>query len=162
MIDDLAGRFDGCPVYRSAVGEANVADMMKQQHCVIGGEGNGGVIDPRIVYVRDSLVSMALVLQLMTDEAAPLSQIVDALPRYTLVKRKFECSPERVADVLSAVRRAFSHEKISDVDGIRIDWPDGWGHIRGSNTEPIMRIIGEAGDERTANDLIARIQAVIE
>jgi phosphomannomutase len=162
MIDDVAAEFPGCTVHRSAVGEANVVEGMKRHGCVIGGEGNGGVIDPRVVFVRDSLTAMAFVLELMTREAKPLSAIVDALPRYCLVKNKFECSPERTAAVLSAVRTAFASEKIHDVDGVRIDWPAGWVHIRGSNTEPIMRVFAEAVDEAAAAELVDRVQRVVE
>ena len=162
MIDDVAARFPGCTVHRSAVGEANVVEGMRQHGCVIGGEGNGGVIDPRIVYVRDSLVSMALVLQVMVDAGSPLSYIVDVLPRYAMVKQKFECAAECIAPVLSAVRKAFASERISDVDGIRIDWPEGWVHVRGSNTEPIMRVFAEAAGEAAAAALIARVRAVVD
>ena len=162
MIDDLVARYDGCAVHRSAVGEANVVEVMKRENCIFGGEGNGGVIDPRIVYVRDSLISMALVLQLLTDEGRPLSQVVADLPSYASVKQKFECSPDRTAKILAAVRKAFAGEKMSDVDGLRIDWPDGWVHIRGSNTEPIMRVISEARDEDRARALCARVRAVAD
>ncbi|MBN1513829.1 MAG: phosphoglucosamine mutase [Phycisphaerae bacterium] len=162
MIDDLVARYDGCAVYRSAVGEANVVEVMKRENCIFGGEGNGGVIDPRIVYVRDSLISMALVLQLLADEARPLSQVVADLPSYASVKQKFECSPDRTAKILAAVRKAFADEKTSDVDGLRIDWPDGWVHIRGSNTEPIMRVIAEARDEDRARALCVRVRAVAD
>lgn len=162
MIDDVAAGYEGCTVHRSAVGEANVADAMKRHNCVIGGEGNGGVIDPRVVYVRDSLVAMALILQLLTDEDQPLSEVVDGLPRYALVKQKFDCTRERIAAVLSAVKQRFSAEKLNDVDGVRIDWPEGWVHVRGSNTEPIMRVIAEARDDATAHDLITRVRAVVD
>ncbi len=162
MIDDLVARYDGCTVYRSAVGEANVVEMMKRKRCIFGGEGNGGVIDPRVVYVRDSLIGMALVLQLLTDEGRPLSQVVADLPGYASVKQKFECSPDRTERILVAVRKAFADERISDLDGLRIDWPDGWVHIRGSNTEPIMRVIAEAGDEDRARALCARVRTVAD
>jgi phosphomannomutase len=162
MIDDVAARFEGCPVHRSKVGEANVADVMKAQHCVVGGEGNGGVIDPRVVYVRDSLVAMALVLQLMTSQSRPISALVDDIPRYASIKQKFECNPQRTAAVLAAVREAFQQERISDVDGIRIDWDRGWVHVRGSNTEPIMRVVCEAADTNTGEALIARVREVVD
>jgi phosphomannomutase len=163
MIDDLA-RLAGppCEVHRSAVGEAHVVDMMKKVGATIGGEGNGGVIEPQVVAVRDSIVAMALTLQLMADEHMPLSSIVEDIPRYTIVKRKFDCSTEQVARVLEAVRALFGRERLNDVDGLRIDWDEGWVHVRGSNTEPIMRIIAEAEDERTANALAARVQEVAD
>ena len=149
-------------VYRAAVGEANVVHAMKRYNCVIGGEGNGGVIYPPVVAVRDSLVAMALVLQLLTREYTPLSSVVAALPRYTIVKHKFECAQERVAQVLEAVKSRFAGEQINDLDGVRIDWPDGWVHIRGSNTEPIIRIIAEAADKQTAESLAGRIRDIAD
>ncbi len=162
MIDDVAARYDGCTVHRSAVGEANVADAMKAHRCVVGGEGNGGVIDPRVVYVRDSLVAMALVLQLMTSESKPVSALVDAIPRYASFKQKFECRPPRIAAVLAAMRDAFKKERITEIDGIRIDWPNGWVHVRGSNTEPIMRVICEAADAKAGEALMARVRQVVD
>lgn len=163
MIDDIAAKVgDACKVYRSAVGEANVVQMMKAHHCVIGGEGNGGLIDPRVVDIRDSLTSMAVVLDLMAAEGKPLSQIVESLPRYAMVKQKFECDRSRIARVLDAVKQKFADARISTTDGVRIDWPQGWVHVRGSNTEPIMRIIGEAEDESAANELIAQVRTVVD
>jgi len=149
-------------VYRAPVGEANVVDVMKKRGCVFGGEGNGGVIDPRVVPVRDSLVSMAVVLQLLAESGKRLSELVAEIPRYTMIKRKFDCPPDRVARILQAVRQRFANERLDDADGLRIDWPDGWVHIRGSNTEPIYRVIAEARTEARAGELIAAVQAVAE
>jgi phosphomannomutase len=165
MIDVLADRASrgrtACPVHRSAVGEANVVEMMKQQRCILGGEGNGGVIDPRVVYVRDSLTAMALTLQVMADAGESLSEIIAQMPRFAMVKQKIPCRPEQVAPALDAVQQKFARDQINTVDGVRIDWPEGWVHVRGSNTEPIMRIIAEAEDEETADDLITRVQQAI-
>ncbi len=163
MIDDLAAAAGPpCAVYRAPVGEANVVDVMKKRGCVFGGEGNGGVIDPRVVPVRDSLVSMAVVLQLLAESGKRLSELVAEIPRYTMIKRKFDCPPDRVARILQAVRQRFANERLDDADGLRIDWPDGWVHIRGSNTEPIYRVIAEARTEARAGELIAAVQAVAE
>lgn len=163
MIDDLAAAAGGpCKVHRSAVGEANVVEAMRVNRCPIGGEGNGGVIDPRVVPVRDSLVAMALTLQLMTDSGQSVSQLVAQIPRYTMIKQKFECSKERIAAVLSAVREKYARERINDIDGIRIDWPTGWVHVRGSNTEPIIRIIAEAPTQAECDQLIAGVRAVAD
>jgi len=128
----------------------------------LGGEGNGGVIDPRVVLIRDSLVAMAMVLQLMADEARPLSQIVDDIPRYTIIKEKFEADRGRIERILSAVGERFADQRINDLDGLRIDWDTGWVHIRGSNTEPIMRIIAESQDEPSARELVARVRSVAD
>jgi phosphomannomutase len=162
MLDDIAASFGAdCPVHRSAVGEANVVELMRATGAVIGGEGNGGVIDPRVVYVRDSLTAMALVLQLMSERGAPLSRLVDELARWRMIKQKFECPPERISRILAAIRRQFAREQLIDIDGVRIDWPEGWVHVRGSNTEPIIRIIAEAADETAAQALIERVRPAI-
>ncbi len=163
MIDDLARAAGGpCVVHRSPVGEANVVDTMKRHGCVFGGEGNGGVIDPRVVPVRDSLVGMAVILQLLAKTGRPLSGLVAEIPRYTMLKQKFECPRERVRRILAAVRERFAAERINDADGVRIDWPDGWVHVRGSNTEPIYRVIAEARTEARAQELIAAIRQVAD
>ncbi|HNO79948.1 MAG TPA: phosphoglucosamine mutase, partial [Phycisphaerae bacterium] len=163
MLDDLAAQIGGgsC-VHRSAVGEANVVETMKANNCIVGGEGNGGIIDPRVVYVRDSVVGMALVLDLLAATGQPLSTLVADLPRYELVKTKTECAKDKISRVLANVQSTFAKEKLSTIDGVRIDWPEGWVHVRGSNTEPIMRIIGEASDQETAMELVQRIQRIVD
>jgi len=161
MIDDLAAAAGGpCVVHRSPVGEANVVETMKKHGCVFGGEGNGGVIDPRVVPVRDSLVGMAVVLQLMARTGRKLSELVAEIPRYSMVKTKCECPQERVQRILAAVRARFAGQRINDADGVRIDWPDGWVHVRGSNTEPIYRVIAEARTEERAKKLIADVAGI--
>jgi len=163
MIDDLAlAAGGGCRVLRSAVGEANVVATMKAHGCMFGGEGNGGVIDPRVGVVRDSLVAMALVLQLMTTSRKTISGLVGEIPAYTMIKTKFECSKERINAVLAAVKRRYHGERINDVDGVRIDFTNGWVHVRGSNTEPIIRIIAEASTRERANNLIADVRAIAD
>ncbi|MBN1491995.1 MAG: phosphoglucosamine mutase [Phycisphaerae bacterium] len=163
MIDDLAAAAGvTCTVHRSAVGEANVVETMKEHRCVFGGEGNGGIIDPRVVPVRNSLVAMAIVLQLMAKTGKKLSELVAEIPRYTMIKQKFECAHERIDRMLAAVRTRFASERVNDADGVRIDWPEGWVHIRGSNTEPIARVIAEAGDEAKARELIATVRNVAD
>jgi phosphomannomutase len=163
MIDALAaGAGPPCAVHRSPVGEANVVETMKQHHCVFGGEGNGGVIDPRVVPVRDSLVAMAVVLKLMADRGQTLSELVAQIPHFVMIKQKFACDRDRIGRILDAVRTQFAGERINDADGVRIDWAEGWVHVRGSNTEPIFRVIGEASDEATAAALIGRVRAVAD
>jgi phosphomannomutase len=159
MIDDLAAATgEPCRVYRSAVGEANVVETMRQHQCTIGGEGNGGVIDPRVVPVRDSLVAMALTLQLMADSQQKISELVADIPQYTMIKKKFECSREQIDRALTAIRKQYEREKLNDIDGIRIDFADGWVHVRGSNTEPIIRIIAEARTADRASALVSDIE----
>lgn len=161
MIDDLATRFSGASVHRSAVGEANVAAVMQEHGAIIGGEGNGGVIVPEICWIRDSLSAMALVLSLVQAHGKPLSALVADLPAYAMIKRKFDLTDigGRVAvkPALAKVTDAFAQQRLSTADGVRIDFADGWVHIRPSNTEPILRLIAEADDEVKAHTLIDNV-----
>lgn len=158
LIDVVASRH-GCEVIRTAVGEANVARAMSDRGCVVGGEGNGGVIDPRICWVRDSLSAMSLVLQLMASTGKRLSELVAQLPPLAMVKQKLECPRDRIDRAVDAVAAAFHDEKLNRADGTRVDFADGWVHLRASNTEPIVRIIAEAGDLPAAESLIARVRS---
>lgn len=163
MVDDLAaaaGR--SCRVVRSAVGEANVVAAMRAHGCRFGGEGNGGVIDPRVGPVRDSLVGMVLTLQLMAIKNASVSQLIEKIPAYVMIKEKFECAPDRIARVLAAVRSAYAGQKVNDLDGVRVDFAEGWVHVRGSNTEPIIRIIAEARTQQECERLIADVQKIAD
>jgi phosphomannomutase len=160
MLDDIAAA-NGSTVIRTAVGEANVVKAMLANNATIGGEGNGGVIDTRIVPGRDSLVGMAFVLQLMASTGQSLSQLVAEIPRYEIVKTKFECRREDANKVVEVLKREFANEKVDTQDGIRIDWDKAWVHARPSNTEPIMRIIAEAPDRAAAQAYIDRVQAVV-
>jgi phosphomannomutase len=160
MLDDIAAR-TGSRVVRTAVGEANVIDAMIRQNAIVGGEGNGGVIDPRIVAGRDSLVGMAYVLQLMAATGKSISQLVSDIPRYEIVKTKFPCKREDAERAVASLTNAFASEKIDTQDGLRIDWPSAWVHARPSNTEPIMRIIAEAPDRKTAEEYVARVQKIV-
>ncbi|MGH7214984.1 MAG: phosphoglucosamine mutase [Tepidisphaeraceae bacterium] len=163
MLDDLAAASGGeSRVIRTPVGEANVIDAMLKHNAVIGGEGNGGVIDPRIVPGRDSLVGIAYVLQLMADSGKPLSKIVEEIPRYEIVKTKFPCKREDAVRAVEVLKREFANEKVDTQDGIRIDWPDAWVHARPSNTEPIMRIIAEAPDRSSAEMYVERVRKVVD
>jgi phosphomannomutase len=161
MIDDLAARH-GVRVHRTPVGEAHVAGAIRAHGCVIGGEGNGGVIDPRVVCVRDSLVGMARIVNLLSDEGRPLSAIVDEMPRYVMIKRKFELNADAVAAWLRRVRDlATPPATLNESDGLRIDWPEGWVHVRASNTEPIARLIAEAREEAAVmrlSEQVARLR----
>lgn len=147
MTEDLA-RTHGVPFYRSAVGEANVVDRMLDMNAVIGGEGNGGVIDPRVVLVRDSFLGMAMVLDAMAARGLPVSALADELPRYAIHKTKTELAPEKIAAAYAALQEHFSDAQSDRLDGLRLDWADRtggkWLLVRPSNTEPIVRIIAEA------------------
>ena len=166
MIDDIAAA-TGSRVLRTPVGEANVIDTMLKENAFIGGEGNGGVIDPRIVPGRDSLVGMAYVLQLMANTNKTLSDLVAELPRYEIVKTKFECRREDANRAVTEISTEFSKltgVAIDTQDGIRIDWLDdrAWVHARPSNTEPIMRIIAEAPDKAVAEARIEEVQEIVK
>jgi phosphomannomutase len=161
MVDDVAAKFPGSKVLRTAVGEANVVAALKQARGLMGGEGNGGVILPSVCWVRDSLSAMALVLSLLSHERKPLSAIVDSLPRYAMIKHSFDLKSiggrGAAEKALERVKRKFADERVSAVDGVRIDLTDGWVHLRPSNTEPILRLIAEAGTPERAWEYIDEV-----
>ena len=159
MIDDIAAEAGG-KVVRTAVGEANVAAAMLENDCIIGGEGNGGVIDLRVGPVRDSLVGIALILQLMAESEKTVSQLVSEIDGYYMIKNKFAADKSQAQKILKSAKKTFVDAKLNDTDGCRFDFEDGWLHIRASNTEPIMRIIVEAKDQATAQKYIDAITIV--
>ncbi len=152
MSQDLARRY-GAEYFASAVGEANVVDAMLAHDAVLGGEGNGGVIDPQVGLVRDSFVAIARVLDAMTARDAPVSQLVDSLPRYEIVKTKIPLERPRLDACLSMLERRFPDSRSSRPDGLRLDWDDRWLLVRASNTEPIVRAIAEAPHREQAQEL---------
>jgi phosphomannomutase len=160
MTQELAARY-GVPFYRSAVGEANVVDKMLEANAIFGGEGNGGPIDPRVGLVRDSFVGMALVLAAMAARQKKISELVAELPRYEIVKQTVKLQPERLLAALDAVEQRFREAKVDRLDGLRLDWPDRWVIVRGSNTEPIVRVIAEDSSETAAEELVAATCEVI-
>ncbi len=157
MVEDVAAD-RGCPVYRTPVGEANVAASMRAHNAVIGGEGNGGVIWPVISHIRDSLAGIALVLELMAMSGKPLSELVNAIPRYAIVKDKQPIEAGAAA-AIERLRSAYSDRPIDLQDGLRIETETGWVHVRPSNTEPILRIIAEAETEPAARAMIDEIRS---
>jgi phosphomannomutase len=146
---------------RTPVGEANVVEQMMKRRAVIGGEGNGGVIHPQVVYVRDSFVAMALVLEAMALNDAPLSQLVRRLPQYQIIKQRMEVNPARLPAALRKLASKYKKAKRNDEDGLRLDFGDRWVHVRPSNTEPIARLIAEARTEADAKQLVAEVQKVL-
>ena len=160
LIDAVAAKFPGASVIRAAVGEANVVAALKAHDGVVGGEGNGGIILPRVGWVRDSLAGMALVLDLLAARREPLSAIVASLPRLSMVKRKHDLAAigglAAVPGMIEALRREFSGAAVNDADGIRFDLSEGWVHFRASNTEPIVRLIAEGVDDAAAAALADR------
>ncbi len=159
MVDDIAARYH-VPVVRTPVGETHVARAIMANNCVIGGEGNGGVIDPRICYVRDSLSAMSLVLQLMAQTGKSISQLVAAIPRYVSIKEKYEVARDRIAAAVEAVTKAFAARQPNTADGVRVDFEQGWVHLRASNTEPIVRVIAEAATADIGRQLIGEVREV--
>jgi phosphomannomutase len=161
MAEDLARKY-GVPFFRSKVGEANVVDLMLKEGAAIGGEGNGGAIDPRVVLVRDSSVGMALVLDAMAARAMSVSALADELPRYAIHKSAMTVPAEKMAAALDAIERHFREATADRLDGLRLDWPSGaWLLVRPSNTEPIVRAIAEAPTSAEAQSLCDRAAAVI-
>jgi len=140
----------GVVAYRSAVGEANVADMMIAKQATYGGEGNGGPIDPRVGYVRDSFVAMAQVLALMTETNSSLATLVDALPRLAIHKAKATIDAKALPTAMKRIALHFSDATADFSDGLRLAWSDRWLLVRGSNTEPIVRLIAEANSDELA------------
>ena len=160
MAQDLAKKY-GVPFHRSAVGEANVVDRMLATSAAFGGEGSGGPIDPRVGFVRDSFVGMALVLAAMAARQLKVSQLVAELPRYEIVKQTLQLAPGTLPAVFNAVERHFRDAQSDRLDGLRLDWPDRWLIVRGSNTEPIARLIAEAPTAAAAQELITQASAAI-
>lgn len=152
----------GCSYSAAAVGEVNVVAKMKETGAIIGGEGNGGVIYPEIHYGRDALVGVALFLTLMARSGKKVSELKATYPAYAIAKNKIQLTPDIDVDaILEAVKDKFSNEKITDIDGVKIDFPDCWVHLRKSNTEPIIRIYSEAETMEKANRLAEEIKGVI-
>jgi len=159
MIDDIA-KGAGAKVIRTPVGEANVAAAMIENNCVIGGEGNGGVIDLRVGPVRDSLVAIALVLQLMAETGKMIGELVREIGGYYMSKDKFRVDGRQAEEIFARAAIALAGAKVNKSDGYRFDFDDGWVHIRASNTEPVVRVIVEARDEAVARKYLSVINEV--
>jgi phosphomannomutase len=168
VTEELARR-SGCPVLRTPVGEINVVERMLAENALLGGEGNGGVIDPRVGYVRDSFVAMAMVLDLLAATGETLSRLVSKLPQYAMVKDQYPVrqgqdgeptgpsGSSAVAGLWDRIAAACPEARADRRDGLRLDWEDRWVHIRASNTEPIVRVIAEAALAPQARELADRI-----
>lgn len=155
-------RRHGCEYNAAAVGEVNVVAKMKDTSAVIGGEGNGGVIYPELHYGRDALVGVALFLTLLAKSGKKVSELKKTYPPYQIAKIKIQLTPDIDVDaILVAVKDKFAGCDITDIDGVKIDFPDSWVHLRKSNTEPIIRIYSEAETMDKAEALAAKIKDVI-
>ncbi|WP_313115265.1 phosphoglucosamine mutase [Aequorivita sediminis] len=147
----------------SAVGEVNVVEMMKETKAVIGGEGNGGIIYPELHYGRDSLVGVALFLSHLAEQKMAVSELRKTYTSYSMSKKKIELTPTLDVDaILKAMEAKYASEDINTVDGVKIDFPENWVHLRKSNTEPIIRIYTEAKSQEEADSLADKIIAEIK
>ncbi len=162
MLDDVAARLGGT-VIRAKVGEANVVDAMQAGNALIGGEGNGGIIDPRVVWGRDSQTGMALVLEYLARLKQPLSEVVDTIPRYAIHKEKIALDR---AGVQAGIARLDGHPLAAGAtldtrDGLKLTWKDRWVHLRASGTEPASRVIGEAPTINEAREICRQVREAI-
>jgi len=152
----------GCSYSPAAVGEVNVVAKMKETGAVIGGEGNGGVIYPAAHYGRDALVGVAIFLTLLAKSGKKVSELKAGYPAYAIAKNKVQLTPDINVDaILGAMKERYKSEKITDIDGVKIDFPESWVHLRKSNTEPIIRIYAEAHTMDEAEALADEIKGVI-
>jgi phosphomannomutase len=142
----------------SAVGEVNVVEKMKKINAVIGGEGNGGVIYPELHYGRDALIGVALFLTQLAERKISVKALRDSYPNYFISKNKIEITPEIDVDsILSILAEKYKEEKITTIDGLKIDFEEGWVHLRRSNTEPIIRIYAESKEKEAADKFAANM-----
>lgn len=147
----------------SAVGEVNVVELMKKNNAIIGGEGNGGIIYPELHYGRDALVGVALFLSLLADKKMSVSALRASYPNYFMSKKKIELTPNLDVDgILKAMESKYNGERITTIDGVKIDFKESWVHLRKSNTEPIIRIYTEAMTADAANSLANKIISEIK
>jgi len=152
----------GGDYYAAAVGEVNVVEMMKKHNSVIGGEGNGGVIYPELHYGRDALVGIALFLTHLAEKEMSCSELRATYPSYHIIKKKIELdSKVDVAGVLQHLANCFANEKVNTTDGVKIDFKEGWVHLRKSNTEPIIRLYAEAASETEASMLAEKVMSAV-
>jgi len=162
VIDDIVRKYR-VPIFRTKIGESNVVEKMLEVRAIIGGEGNGGVIWPAVHPSRDSFVATGLVLEHMAESGKTLSQLIQSFPRYFMLKDKLPCPSELAFQAVTELRRRYSKETTSTVDGLKIIWPDSWIHLRPSNTEPIIRLIAESRSAaRTRKILVSFKKELLE
>ena len=158
---DVTERHGGC-YSAAAVGEVNVTTKMKEVGAVIGGEGNGGVIYPESHYGRDALVGIALFLSSLAHKGCKVSELRAEMPEYSIAKNRIDLTPSTDVDaILERVKEMFSDQQVNDIDGVKIDFPDKWVHLRKSNTEPIIRVYSEAATMEEADELGKRLMQVV-
>ncbi len=149
----------------AAVGEVNVTTKMKEVNAVIGGEGNGGVMYPESHYGRDALVGIALFLTALAKKGCKVSELRKQFPDYQIAKNRIDLTPETDVDaILVKVKEMFAQDptaQVNDIDGVKIDFPDRWVHLRKSNTEPIIRVYSEAATMESADEIGKRLMQVV-
>jgi phosphomannomutase len=160
-LEKVASRF-GCTLFLSKIGEVNVTEEMQKQSAVIGGEGNGGVIYPRVNFARDSLVGMGLILHLLGETDQTITELVNTLPRFAMIKEKLVCPSDKISVVLRMVRSEYAAHPMDLRDGVKVSLPNGWFLVRGSNTEPIIRVIAEAEREADARAIIDTVYSRVQ
>jgi phosphomannomutase len=161
VLQVVADRFS-CPLLLTRIGEVNVTEEMQKVHAVIGGEGNGGVIYPRINFARDSLTGIALILHLLAETGQSISNLVNSFPRYSLIKEKLACPSQKIPVVLRRLRQEYAAYPLDVRDGVKVTLPSGWFLVRGSNTEPIMRVVAEAESDADARAIIDSLYSLIQ
>ena len=161
VLQAVATKFD-CPLFLTKIGEVNVTQEMEKQKAVIGGEGNGGVIYPRINFARDSLVGMGLVLHLLAETGQTVTQLVDSLPRFSMLKEKLVCPSHKISALLRMLRDEYASYSMDVRDGVKVMLPNAWFLVRGSNTEPIIRVIAEAQTEEDVRKILDEVFAKIK
>ncbi len=161
-LNDITAKYGGS-YYASAVGEVNVVEMMKAKDAVIGGEGNGGVIYPGLHYGRDALVGIAFVLSLIAERSTSLSALRASYPDYYISKNKIQLDDSiNLDEIFKALREKFKDERLNDIDGLKIDFEEGWVHLRKSNTEPIIRVYSESKSEEKSKDLAMQVIDIVK
>ena len=159
---DVTNRYAGCRYNAAAVGEVNVVTKMYETNAVIGGEGNGGVIYPAAHSGRDALVGIALILTYLAKKGMTASELRATYPSYQIAKNRIDLTPDTDVDaILSKVKDLYKDQEVNDIDGVKIDFPDKWVHLRKSNTEPIIRVYSEAGTMEAADRLGKEIMDVV-
>ena len=159
---DVTNKYAGCKYTAAAVGEVNVVTKMRETNAVIGGEGNGGVIYPAAHSGRDALVGIALILTYLAKKQMKTSELRATYPPYFIAKNRIDLTPETDVDaILVKVKELYKDEEVNDIDGVKIDFPDKWVHLRKSNTEPIIRVYSEASTMEAADEIGKKVMDVV-
>lgn len=161
VLQEVTNRFS-CPLFLTRIGEVNVTEEMQKENAVIGGEGNGGVIYPRINFARDSLAGMALILHLLAETGQTITELVNSFRSFSLIKEKLICPSSKISAVLRMLRNEYGDYPLDLRDGVKVKLSNGWFLVRGSNTEPIIRVTAEAEREEDARKIIAGVYSRVQ